>query len=146
MKQSFRVYMHAISINSFYTGNRQFKSAAARQWTMEAFHQLNQPHILEKLKLLREEFDVSKHTYEIHIKVAYPVEKFYNKKGEISAKTIDVTNFEKSLVDLIFLPKFFDELQNLNADDRFLTKMYSEKCKSENDRHYIDIEILINPL
>ncbi len=146
MKQSFRVYIPPISINSFYTGNRQFKSTAAKQWTIEALHQLNQEHILSKLKYLREHFDSSKHTYGIELKFAYPRTKFLNKKGEISAKTIDITNGEKSIVDVLFLGKFFDEFENLNCDDRFLTKMVSEKIISENEKHYIDITVSINPL
>lgn len=143
IQESFRVYIHPMSINAFYTGNRQFKSVAAKEWTLEALHQLNQPSILEKMKNLREFFESSEHTYHIELKAAYPADKFKNKKGEISAKTIDITNFEKSLVDILFLPKFFDEFENLNVDDRFLTRMISEKCESENDKYYIDVTISI---
>lgn len=146
IQESFRVFIHPMSINAFYTGNRQFKSVAAKEWTMEALHQLNQPAIIEKFKTLRESFVSTRHCYHLEFKACYPKDKYRNKKGEISAKTIDITNFEKSLQDLIMLPKFFDEFENLNVDDRFVTRMISEKAESENDKYYIDVTISISYL
>jgi Holliday junction resolvase RusA-like endonuclease len=142
VKKSFRLYTQTISVNCFYTGDKRFKSAAARDWTLEVINQMNQSHILNSLKELRDSFTDSK-AYRISFEFAYPESIMYTKKGTISSKTIDISNGEKHLLDILCLPKFFSEIQNLNIDDKFVVEMNSKKIVSENDRYYINITIEI---
>lgn len=112
---------------------------------------MNRTEVLKKLKLLREKFDTKKHCYEIHLKFFYPPTRFYTKTGEISSKTMDITNVEKCLVDLIFQPKYFGKTHpegadNLNIDDKWLTKMVSEKVAHTEDNYKIEVVIKINNL
>lgn len=58
---------------------------------------------------------------------------YYNKHGQVSAKTFDITNCEKPLVDLI-MNNF------MNVNDRYLTVCVSSKGPVM-DRQSIDITI-----
>lgn len=138
-----------ISINSVYgsIGQGFYKTSSATEWTYQVFDSLSQPETLEKLKKLREAFDPNLHTYRIKLIATYPHSEFITKKGQISSRTIDITNWEKPLIDCIFLPKFFDSVPpygcaNLNIDDKFLTEMHSKKKAGDEYKIEIEIEIL----
>ena len=146
MKIEFSIPVKPFSINSMYYGDARTKTTAAREWSYQVFHELSTEEILTKLKELREEFDPLKHCYHIKLTAHYPKAEMYTRKGAVSAKTIDTTNWEKPLVDLIFLPKHFEKstpygCQNLNIDDKYITSMHSSKQQGEN--HQIDIELEI---
>lgn len=80
--------------------------------------------------------------------VYYPKDKVLTKKDELSNKCFDTTNIEKPLMDLIFLPKYFDleypfGCKNLNLDDKFLLDLVSKKRISPDQNHYIKIKLEI---
>lgn len=129
-----------------YCSQRNIKTSAAKEWSCQVLHALNAPQITEDLKELREAFDPKKNGYEINLIFNYPKNIFRNKEGEISSRTMDITNIEKPLIDLLFLCKYFDlespyGAKNLNIDDKYLTKMVSEKRSS--DIYSIEIVIKI---
>ncbi len=131
MRETFHLSGQTFSINAMY-GPKKFKTAAARDWEMTVLHQLNSPTNQLKFENLRAHFDVNKHSFAVYIIVEYPAAKFYNKEGNISAHTKDVSNVEKPLIDLFFLSKYFGlespyGCRNMNADDRFITRMMSIK-------------------
>lgn len=131
-----------------YCGSRNFKTSAAVEWTYETFNQLNQDDILAKFEKLRSKFDPIKHAYQVSFLWNYPASKFYTKKGDISSRTMDLSNIEKGLIDLIFLSKYFDKpnpqgCQNLNIDDRYINRLVSEKRASEDGSQFVDVEIKI---
>jgi hypothetical protein len=132
MRETFKISGRSFSINAMY-GPKKFKTAEARDWEYSVLHQLNSAENLAKFERLRSQFDVHKHAYAVCITVYYPEHKFITKDGTISAHTHDVSNYEKPLVDLFFLPKYFSlgdpyGCKNLNCDDKFITRMYSRKC------------------
>lgn len=137
------------SVNAFYYATGRIKTSAAWDYTDKVFLALSEFDNQEKLAALREKFNPAHHSLGAIIRVFYPKEVFYNKQGLISAKTIDVTNFEKSLIDCIMLKKFFDEevprgCKNLNTDDRYLTVMQSSK-EAVDGPPRIEATILILP-
>ena len=109
--------------------------------------QLSSDEHLLKFELLRAKFDPLKHDYHVDICVTYPKAVYFNKQGLISAKTQDLSNIEKPIIDLIFLPKYYTESSpngclNLNCDDRFVTKMSSAKVAGDSDSIRITISIV----
>lgn len=59
-------------------------------------------------------------SFKVSITCQYPKHVFYNQAGQISAKTFDLSNIEKPILDLVFCA-FMD------VDDRFVTEMVSKK-------------------
>lgn len=148
IEQIFIHNLKPISINSVYgsIGQGFYKTTSATEWTYQVFDALSTDENIDKFKRLRDYFDPNKHTYSIKLIATYPHAEFITKKGRISSRTIDITNWEKPLIDCIFLPKFFDSTPpygcaNLNMDDKFLTEMSSKK--KAGDKYLIEIELEI---
>jgi hypothetical protein len=135
MKQLIVLPVKAISVNSMYYGNRLHgKTAEAQDWSHEVLFHLSK--YKRELKNFRDYFDPSKHVYKMHLTMMVPVDVYYTKKGELTSKIVDLTNWEKPLIDLIMLKKFFGgnvpyQCENLNTDDRYLQYMISEKVPTE---------------
>lgn len=143
--------LQPFSINSTYYGGsgRFVKTSAAREWCAQFFHRLAAYE--SQLAEMRACFDPLKHGYSLTMSAYYPADKFITKKGGVSAKTMDLSNCEKSLVDCLFLPKFFNEpspygAQNLNCDDKHLVALHSFKRQTSEAQHRIELEIEIVPL
>lgn len=142
------------SINRSYANGSnggRFKTQEFQDWQSEVFWQLSLPENISTLKELREHFDPKKHKYEIDLQAWYPKQEFFTKEGLISAKTQDTTNWEKSLVDCLFLKKYFDAphpygCENLNIDDKYLTRCVSEKLPSKEGEYRLEIILEIKPL
>ncbi len=130
--ETFVLKGRSFSINAMY-GPKKFKTSEARDWEMTVFHQLGHGDNVAKFERLRAAFNPAVHGYSIAITVVYPETKFYTKVGDISAHTHDVSNYEKPLVDLFFLSKYFNNdvpygTKNLNCDDKYIIRMFSRKC------------------
>lgn len=146
MTEEFILPIKAFSINKMYYRDRAVKTTEARQWTFNVFDILSQPDNEEKLANLREFFDKKKHAYTIEMTAYYPEKYYFTKAGDLSSRTFDISNWEKPLIDLIFLPKYFKQLpptgcKNLNVDDRYLKKMVSEKLPSDTYKIHIKLQI-----
>jgi hypothetical protein len=151
MKQSFTLKIKPFSINQMFTNTRSLKTSAFRDWSYQVMHRLAEPEIEQKLQDLREEFDFEQHVYHLSLNFQYPKKDYIRKAGGISAKTHDLSNIEKPIIDLIFLPVYHKKphpygCKNLNIDDKYLTKMVSEKSISPDQDHYIHISIEIKEL
>lgn len=144
MKQKISLPIKAMSINSFYYGNKNHgKTAEAREWTEIVCQELSKKENKEKLKLLREHFDHNKHVYKLILQFKTP--KFRTKDGKISVQSLDLSNIEKHLIDILFIPKFYGsghyECENLNIDDKYIVALYSSKEHSSD--YSVDITIKI---
>jgi hypothetical protein len=132
MRETFCLTGKSFSINAMY-GPKKFKTSAARDWEYSVLHQLNSSENLAKFERLRSYFNPNKHVFSVSIIVTYPENKFYARSTQlISSHTHDVSNVEKPLIDLFFLPKYYElgdpyGVKNLNCDDRFITHMVSRK-------------------
>jgi len=119
---NFILYHKAFSINAATYRDSRFKSAAYKAWEAAIL-----PDIPDLSHMAG--FDY----YEIQIEVEYPANIFFNKQGGISAKTFDVTNFEKLLVDLIMN-------KSVKTDDRYLVKCTSSKFSGAVQRIHISLK------
>ena len=140
------------SINAMYYGNSKHgKTQDAREWSYNVFYILSKEENAQKLRRLREEFNPKKHCYRVRISAYFPESEYFNKSGTMSAKCFDISNFEKPLIDLIFLEKYMylDSpygAQNLGTDDRYIRSLYSEKLPTKQDSHWMEVQLEICPL
>lgn len=74
--------------------------------------------------------------FAVHMRTVYPLDTFYNNQGVVSARTMDLSNVEKPLLDRVFL-------QRLKVDDRFVTELHS--TKAPGDALYMEIKIQLLP-
>jgi hypothetical protein len=153
------------SSNNAYYKNRKH-NAQARKWRATVLKALLP--FKGDFERMRDAFNPSLHSLFVSITVYYPSKKFFVQskpnKGNLSAQTMDLTNTEKLLIDLIFHPKFssntwlrerrgdeiglykgFTELTNLAIDDRFISDLKSEKRPSE-EGYSTEVRISLIPL
>lgn len=126
------------SINAMYYSHRQIKTQEARKWSYEVFSQLDSPKNLKIMSQIRESFNKKEHFFHIDLTAFYPKKRLLTKAGEISAKSIDLTNWEKPIVDLLFLPKHQINsapfgVQNIGVDDKYICSMSSQKVAWNGD-------------
>lgn len=151
MLRTFLLKINPLSINRRHYANvRHGITKEAREWECQILHQLNNPKDLSNFKDLRNQYDPLKHYYRIDFLYLIPYKKLFTKK-EAWLKTPDLTNIEKPLADLIFLPQHFDQpapygLKNLNIDDKFMAELHSTKRASPDGEYYIKIYIEIKDL
>lgn len=142
----FKINNHPFSINSMYYNTRQIKTTAFRDWSFEIMHALNAASIQNQLIALSSKFDPKKHSYVVNLKFHYPEKIFYTKTGIISARSHDLSNIEKGLIDILFLSKNNDNVmggKNLNIDDKYISKLISEKLATKSQSNFIDVSIYI---
>jgi hypothetical protein len=119
-----------ISINSTYYANKSHgMRPEAKDFYEICFQAVRNNQ--EDFKRLRDYFDPTKHVYAIYIEVLCPRAVFYTSKGEMTSKLPDLSNIEKSIIDALFLKKFFDSAPNLCTDDRYLQFLESKKTPTE---------------
>ena len=66
-----------------------------------------------------------------------PYEKFYTKAGKIAKTSLDLTNVEKNLVDLLFHTKY--NTVNLNKDDVNIVSIVSRKVPSNDFKIKVEV-------
>lgn len=133
MIYEFEIPMKPFSINAYTYSDKRHKTAEARAWDAEFLSHLEEHKMLHDLAM-----DIKAGaTVGITIVCEWPVHVFYNKAGTVSAKTMDISNCEKIIIDRLF--KDF-----MAVDDRFITTMTSSK--KPGPRHMIKIRLELNPL
>ena len=126
------------------------KSSGASEYCAQIFNIMARQDFQQKLQELKSAFKETEHAFEVHMIAFYPESEFYTKKGLLSNRTIDISNGEKAILDCLWLPKFNEEpfpygAPNLSCDDRFITKMISEKRKSHERRIEVTISVIEKP-
>ena len=162
-----RLPIKPFSINKAFLRNRKY-SKAARQFRFDVLKELQTPSNKAKLDSISKAFDPKKHSFAVILTSYYPESTFFNQRGTVSARTLDLTNTEKLLVDCFFSPKYdtpkwlkerkgferalyspFKSLTNLKHDDVFITDLRSLKvpfCPSpEQSTPYQVVRISIIP-
>jgi hypothetical protein len=147
------LYFHGLrtfSVNASYVnaGRGRAKSSGLTEWCGQFFNLLASTENQEKVADLRANFDAQKHVYHIEILVSTP--DLYTAKGEVSTRTHDCSNFEKGILDCLMLPKYNDEpvpygCANLNLDDKFVTRLVSEKVPSLHRNLSVTVKIVARP-
>lgn len=136
------------SINAMYYSSNNAKTQAYYDWSFQVFSRLSNEQIQVGLSKLRDSFEIEKHGYVVRLTAYYPVDFYYRLKGGISAKTMDLSNWEKPLVDCLFLPKHHRNQPpygspNLNIDDRYVVSLSSKKLPADKQEPYINVSLAL---
>ena len=139
------------SINAMFCRDKRHKTIEAQEWSSSILVALALKENKKKLKELRQHFDYKKHVYKVDLTFFYPKHVLYTKEGPISARAHDLSNIEKPLIDLIFLPLYYDRpspygAKNLNIDDKYITHLISKKRAGKSFKIKVSIQIkALNP-
>jgi Holliday junction resolvase RusA-like endonuclease len=122
-------------------------TADAREWQHKAFHYLSSKEHQKSFAELREAFNDSIHGLKIGIVMFIPKSELYTKDGKLSAKVHDLSNIEKSIVDVMLLKKYGAQespygVQNMLTDDKYLVQLSSRKVASNDWGLRISITIV----
>lgn len=128
MRASFELPVKPMSINSSY--HNFGKTQAYRDWLCTVFYYLDKSENQEKLAKLRDAFDPKVHGLRFSITLFSP--DLYMKSGQLSGRCVDLSNFEKAVLDSFCLAKYAEKpapygCKNLMIDDKFVTRLFSQK-------------------
>ena len=134
------------SINAMFCRDNSHNTIEAQEWSCSVLVALALKENKKKLKELRQYFDPKKHVYKVDLTFFYPKHVLHKKEGGISARAHDLSNVEKPLIDLIFLPMFYDRpspygAKNLNIDDKYITDLRSRKRVGKDFRIRVTLNI-----
>ena len=134
------------SINALWCRDKRYKTVEAQEWSSSILVALSLKENKKKLKELRQYFDPMKHVYKVELTFFYPEHILFTKQGHVSSKAHDLSNVEKPLIDLVFLPKFYDRpspygAKNLNIDDKYVTHLVSKKQSGKAFKIKISLQI-----
>lgn len=130
MKQTIKLSIKASSINSaHYNDKRLGYNTETKKWIAEVCRQLKHPLNKFAMSMLHATFDPKKHCFSVF--VDYTTPEYFNKQKEISARSMDVGNITKTLLDVVFTPDFNGEgdrkSQNINVDDKYISTLITRK-------------------
>ena len=146
MRRVITLKLKPFSINAMFCRDKRHKTIEAQEWSCSVLVALALKENKKKLKELRQYFDPLKHVYKVDLTFFYPKHVLYRKDGGISARAHDLSNVEKPLIDLVFLPMFYDRpspygAKNLNIDDKYITDLRSRKRVGKDFRIRITLNI-----
>ena len=146
MRRVITLKLKPFSINAMFCRDKRHKSIEAQEWSCSVLVALALKENKKKLKELRQHFDPMKHVYKVDLTFFYPKHVLYRKDGGISARAHDLSNVEKPLIDLVFLPMFYDRpspygAKNLNIDDKYVTDLRSRKRVGKDFRIRVTLNI-----
>jgi hypothetical protein len=151
MRVKFKLPLEPFSVNRTYGRDRRHKTQDFRDWELATINALNAKSVQEQLEKIRNEFDPNLHGFLVRFKYMYPANVLFNKEGKISSRAEDLSNIEKPLLDMLFLPKYHVQsfpwgCPNINADDKYVLRMTSIKTTSPDANHYIEISVALTQL
>ena len=130
--------------------DKRHKTIEAQEWSCSVLVALALKENKKKLKELRQYFDPKKHVYKVDLTFFYPKHVLFRKDGGISARAHDLSNVEKPLIDLVFLPMFYDRpspygAKNLNIDDKYILQLTAKKQSGKSFKIKISLHIKPTP-
>jgi len=148
MKVKFVVACPPFSINAFHYATKRIITADAREWMQDIIYQMSAPGIEAKLAQLMQNFDRSKDSIHLSLLFKFPKAQYLTKAGSISSHIPDLSNIEKPLIDILFLPKHYgtnppQTFKNLNIDDKYVTFICSKKTAYDGDKPCIEIGLKV---
>lgn len=123
MRVEFSLPIKAFSLNAYRYGHSPHKTKAARDYEAEVLSLLSKKHELELMADMWRK-NIGYNQIQVWITHVYPKAVFYNKAGNVSAKTFDLSNTEKIILDLIIN-------RHMGLDDRHVTQLVSSKESGE---------------
>ena len=130
------------SVNRYHYGDGR-KHNDAINWEATIRVYLKDATIQLELERVRTSFKASDHTISINLIFIYPKNILFNKEGLMSSRAYDLSNVEKPIIDLVFLERHSSPLcKNLELDDKYISKMTSDKMIGDTHGIAINIEVL----
>lgn len=143
MKISFTIKSPPFSINAAYYKRSKTRTTQCRAWGDGILSQLQNPNIQSMFKTFKGAIS-DRPLIGLNLTFQYPIDVLYTKAGHISRRSMDLSNIEKMLIDLIFDNRFHERgTPNLNLDDKFIVDLKSEKRPSKDDDFHILVDIYI---
>jgi hypothetical protein len=148
MRVSFTLPIQPFSVNRMYCRDQSHKTQDYRDWELAMVQALSRKEPQAAFAKLREAFKPEEHCFVVRLKALYPADILFNKKGLISSRAEDLSNIEKPILDLLFLPKHHVQpapwgCPNVNCDDKYVLRLSSAKAVSPDSKHYLRVSIAI---
>lgn len=144
MKVNFILKAPPFSINNYLYSRTMTRTKEARAWGEDIHKQImfNKP-LCEQFTKMYNKFNPVENTFNIELVHSIPHNKYYTKAGNISKASMDLSNIEKPLIDLIFSEKYRerDHVPVLGVDDCFISSMISKKIPGNADENRIYVSI-----
>jgi Holliday junction resolvase RusA-like endonuclease len=128
----FLLPIKAFSINQMSCRDARFKTPEYKDWATKVLYMLDEHKALVDMGKQHSELGGEFH---VEISATFPPHVYRNQQGAISSKTIDCSNFEKPLIDIIF-----DKCMHVN--DKYISRLVSSKCAAAN--YGIHVKITLN--
>ncbi len=132
MEISFTLPLKAFSINKVHCRDSRYFTAEFQDWRSAIEYRLDQIH---DIHAVADKWRASGGTFEVTYTAVYPPAIFYTREGLVSAKTIDCTNHEKVIQDVLF--------DRMKINDKFVTAMHS--FKRPGTGYSLEITLKLNP-
>lgn len=126
---SMTIWAKPYSINKLYYNNKGHgKTIAALEWSYNVLGQIH--NYGDQLLELKKSWEEKK--CGLAVSMVFHMPNLKTKSGDISKLSSDLSNVEKGLLDLLFLPKYHGTnvpytALNLNLDDCWVTSLSSKK-------------------
>ena len=148
---SFSIKAKPFSVNKAYYKNRQL-TQEARTWREDFLLQLQTPEALQQIQSLKQAWNSQKHALSVSYDFFYPYNLLLTKKGEVSKRSMDLTNIEKLVQDNLFEHRYNGReidgiiIENFDIDDKFIVSLQSRKLGHNLPHHEILITVQLCPL
>ena len=148
---SFSIKIKPFSVNKAYYKNRQL-TQEARKWREDFLLSLQRKEVLQQMQQLKQLWSPSKHCLSVSYDFFYPSNILYTKKGEVSKRSMDLTNVEKLVQDNLFESRYNGReidgviIENFDIDDKFIVSLRSQKLAHSQQYHEILITVELLPL
>ena len=148
---SFSIKAKPFSVNKAYYKNRQL-TQEARKWREDFLLQLQQPEVLQQIQLLKQAWNSKEHALLVSYDFFYPYNLLLTKKGEVSKRSMDLTNIEKLVQDNLFESRYNGReidgviIENFDIDDKFIVSLQSRKLGHNLPHHEILITVQLSSL
>lgn len=127
----FTLAIKPFSVNAYRYRDARFKTAEARAWETTVNDALEEHR--KPLMEMADDFKAKGGTFRLFLSALYPKFIYYNKSGAISAKTVDCSNYEKPIQDMLF--------NFMGVNDRFVTELISTKDVGASTGIWIKLEL-----
>lgn len=132
------------SINNAYYKQTFTMTRECRQWRFTVIKALSSQNNLTEITKFRESFNPKLHGIALSLKFIIPHDWFYTQEGEVSLRSMDLSNVEKLLIDILFDKRFTErrELANLNINDKAIIHLDSQKHPGNSWKIIIEAKLI----
>jgi len=146
MEVSFTLHVPPFSLNNMYYKKTFNRTRDAREWSTLVFQQLQGEYVQQQINKFKEKWSPKGNSIRVNLIYRYPIDKLITKDMNISSRSMDCTNVEKPLVDLMFAKKYHERsfpegCPNFNIDDKVVIKCISEKVPSRSGEYEIGVTV-----